>query len=208
MKRIRELQKQATRQRIIAAASRLFADKGIHGTTTEEVARLAGVAHGTVFAHFRTQEALLTAVIEEFGTAVAGRLHELASRSRGVGAVLRAHLTGLSESEGLYRRLVTEGFRLPARARASLVMVQSAISHHVSEAAEHAMEAGEIRRMPVALLFNTWIGLLHLYLANAELFAPEGGVLERRGSELYRHFLMLIRVEKPRTGKEDLQWKD
>ena len=204
----RQFQKQATRERIIAAASRLFAEKGILGTATEEVARTAGVAHGTVFAHFRTQEALLTAVIEEFGAAVAGRLHELASRSRGVGAVLRAHLRGLSESEGLYRRLVIEGVRLPPRARTSLVMVQSAISSHVSEAAEQAMEAGEISRMPVALLFNTWIGLLHHYLANRDLFAPEGGVLERRGPELYRHFLMLISEQKARRrGKEDSKWK-
>lgn len=195
----RQLQKQATRRRIVQAAARLFADNGILGTTTEAVARAAGVAHGTVFAHFHTQEALLTAVIEEFGAAVAGRLHVLASRSRGMAAVLRAHLKGLAESEGLYRRLVIEGFRLPPRARTSLVMVQSAISHHVSEAAERAMEAGEIRRMPVALLFNTWIGLLHHYLANSELFAPGGGVLERRGPELYRHFLSLIRTGQPRS---------
>ena len=192
----RQLQKQTTRKRIIQSASRLFADHGILVTTTEQVARAAGVAHGTVFAHFRTQEALIVAVIEELGADVAGRLHELASRSRGVAAVLRAHLKGLAEYEGLYRRLVVEGMQLPARARTSLVMVQSAISHHVSEAAEREMEAGSVRRMPVALLFNTWIGLLHHYLANADLFSPHGSVLDRRGPELCRHFLSLIRTEQ------------
>ncbi len=195
----RQDQKEATRQRILQVAARRFADYGILASTTEQVARDAGVAHGTVFAHFRTQEALVTAVIEEFGSAVAGRLHELASGSRSVGAVLRGHLKGLQEHEGLYRRLVLEGSQLPAGARTSLLMVQSAISHHVSEAAEREMAAGELRRMPVALLFNTWIGLLHHYLANAELFAPGASVLERRGAELLRHFLMLIRAQRPAT---------
>jgi hypothetical protein len=46
--------------------------------------------------------------------------------------------------------------------------------------------------MPLHLLFNTWIGLIHHYLMNRELFAPGASVVERHGRELLDHFMYLI----------------
>jgi len=189
----RKLQKESTRTRIIATARRLFAEKGIKATTTQEVASEAGVAHGTVFVHFSTQELLLTAVIEEFGRTMAGRLHQVVSRSADTAQALLAHLQGLMESEDLYARLVVEGGTLPPPVRTTLIMVQSAISHHISEIAERDMAAGKIQSMPVHLLFNTWLALIHYYLANAHMFAPAGSVLEKYGAQLHEHFVSLIR---------------
>jgi AcrR family transcriptional regulator len=188
----RKLQKESTRIRIIATAKQLFGEKGIIATTTQEVALEAGVAHGTVFAHFPTQEQLLTAVIEEFGQTVAGRLHKMVGLSADTAQALRAHLQGLIESESLYARMVIEGGILPPPARTTLIMVQSAISHHISEIAERDMEAGIIQKMPVHLLFNTWLALIHYYLANGDLFAPAGSVLEKCGAQLHEHFMRLI----------------
>lgn len=42
-----------TRQRLVEAATRLFAEKGLHGVTSHDVARAAGVASGTFYLHFR-----------------------------------------------------------------------------------------------------------------------------------------------------------
>jgi AcrR family transcriptional regulator len=42
-----------TRQRLLSAATRLFADRGLHGVTSHEIARAAGVAAGTFYLHFR-----------------------------------------------------------------------------------------------------------------------------------------------------------
>ncbi|MGO9412769.1 MAG: TetR/AcrR family transcriptional regulator [Spirochaetia bacterium] len=189
----RQQGKESTRLKLLEAAAALFAEKGISTTTTEHVAARAGVAHGTVFAHFPTQEALLIAVIDDFGTRVAGRLHELVAGSADTSGALAAHLRGLMETEGLYSRLISEAAALPRQARTSLVMMQSTISIHICQIAEKDMAAKKIRRMPVALLFNTWVALLHHYLSNANLFSPGRSVLERRGDELRRHFLSLIR---------------
>lgn len=54
------------RERIIAAAARLFGDKGYHDTTTAEIAEAAGVAAGTIYIYFSSKEELLVAVFEEF----------------------------------------------------------------------------------------------------------------------------------------------
>lgn len=47
------------REGILRAAKELFAEKGYDGTATAEIAERAGVAHGTVFHHFKTKENLL-----------------------------------------------------------------------------------------------------------------------------------------------------
>jgi AcrR family transcriptional regulator len=52
------------RARILAAASEVFASQGA-SATTEEVARRAGVAIGTVFRHFPTKDDLLAAIMKD-----------------------------------------------------------------------------------------------------------------------------------------------
>jgi AcrR family transcriptional regulator len=56
-----------TRARIIQAASQLFTEKGIVGTTTRAIAKLAGVNEVTLFRHFGTKEKLAKAIMDQFG---------------------------------------------------------------------------------------------------------------------------------------------
>lgn len=82
--RNRDSQKLETRQRIIEAAIRVFSRNGILASTTAEVAKEAGLSHGSVFAHFGTQESLVSAAIEDFGETLARRLHELVASGTGL----------------------------------------------------------------------------------------------------------------------------
>lgn len=188
----RQMQKDQTRKHLIETAFEQFAQRGLTTTRTADIAKAAKVSHGTVFAHFPTQEALLNAVIEEFGARVSLRLHELASCNNSLRDVLAAHLRGLTEFEAFYTRLVIEGRLLPESARNAFTIIQSSISFHLSQAAEREIKEGTIDPYPIHLLFNTWIGLIHYYLANNDLFAPEESVLERYGQELLEHYMRLI----------------
>jgi AcrR family transcriptional regulator len=51
--------KAATRRQILAAAERLFQEKGFDEATTRDIARAAGIASGTLFNYFATKEAVL-----------------------------------------------------------------------------------------------------------------------------------------------------
>lgn len=62
---LRERQKAATRAQILAAASDLFVELGYEATTTRAVAARAGVAVGTLFAHFPDKPALVSALLED-----------------------------------------------------------------------------------------------------------------------------------------------
>jgi len=188
----RSEQKRLTRARILEAAYRLFSRNGLGATTTLEVAKRAKVSHGLIFAHFATRETLVTAVVAEFSERVVVRIHDLVEAGASLREVLAAHLEGLSRHEAFYARLVTEGPSLPSTARATLIGIQSATAFHIAAAAEREMAASQIRRVPIPLLFNTWIGLVHHYLVNRDLFAPGESVLERRGAELLEHYLGLL----------------
>ncbi len=53
-----------TRQRLLDAAARVFAQSGFEGATTRAIAREAGVNEVTLFRHFQTKEKLLAAVVQ------------------------------------------------------------------------------------------------------------------------------------------------
>jgi AcrR family transcriptional regulator len=55
----REQAKTETREKIVQAVVRVVLDDGIHAFTVQNVATKAGVAHRTVYRHFRTREELL-----------------------------------------------------------------------------------------------------------------------------------------------------
>lgn len=196
----RAARKEQTRALLLETAYEVFATNGIAGTRVSDVAKAAGVAQGTVFVHFASQEALVEAVIGEFGSRIALRTHELAKARGSLEATLRAHLDGIAEFEPFYARLVIENRLLPQAARDALIDIQSAISFHFSQviAKEPAADG-----LAPHLLFNTWIGLVHHYLANGDLFAPEGRVIERYGATLIDTYLRLLDPSRRTTEKEE-----
>ena len=54
---------QATRDKLVAAAREVFAERGFAGTRMGDLADAAGVAHGTVYTYFDTKEDVLLAVM-------------------------------------------------------------------------------------------------------------------------------------------------
>ncbi|MBE9143292.1 TetR/AcrR family transcriptional regulator [Planktothrix mougeotii] len=54
----------ATRTRLLKAALKVFAEAGIAGATTKEIARVAGVNEVTLFRHFHSKEQLLASVVQ------------------------------------------------------------------------------------------------------------------------------------------------
>ncbi len=49
-------------EKILAAALKLFVERGFHGTPTSQIAKAAGVANGTLFHYFNTKEGLINAL--------------------------------------------------------------------------------------------------------------------------------------------------
>ncbi|MBL8968279.1 MAG: helix-turn-helix transcriptional regulator, partial [Spirochaetaceae bacterium] len=56
---------EAKRRAILAAAKRLFAERGFHGTSVADLARGTGLPVGSIYTYFENKEALMASVLEE-----------------------------------------------------------------------------------------------------------------------------------------------
>jgi AcrR family transcriptional regulator len=61
----RSLQKADRRQRLLRAAARLFAERGFHGVSIEDLGGAAGISGPAVYRHFPNKEAVLEALLVE-----------------------------------------------------------------------------------------------------------------------------------------------
>jgi AcrR family transcriptional regulator len=59
----KQIQSEQTRQRIIQAATRLFARKGFYGTSIAHLAQAVGLTKGALYHHFENKDAIFFAVI-------------------------------------------------------------------------------------------------------------------------------------------------
>ena len=61
----RERSRLQTRARLLESGRKLFAERGLHGVTSHDIAGGAGVAAGTFYLHFKDKEALFREIADE-----------------------------------------------------------------------------------------------------------------------------------------------
>ena len=190
---LRADQREATRRQLLDAGLRVVAERGFAAATTAAIAQACGKAHGTVFVHFRTRDALVGELVEEVGRSMSQRLAAIPDAGFGVADVVDAHLAALADHEVLYARLLREATTLPLAARARVFALQSGIGFRLRAALARDVARGAARAMDPVALANTWIALSNHYLMNRDLFAPGGSVVAARGAELKAQLLEIIR---------------
>ena len=102
-----------TRQRLLAAAARVYGRSGLTGATTRAIAGEAGVNEVTLFRHFQTKERLLAAVVgQNFSTHPTGPEPPLPAPTTDLRADLlvlaRHYETLLAENLPLVRAMLGE----------------------------------------------------------------------------------------------------
>lgn len=191
----RKKQKAETRLRIITEAVRVFAEKGFIATTTPDIAKAAGVSHGSVFAHFKSKEDLLIEVVESFLTQADKETRRAIKSCGSLKEVLMAHIAAMTPYEQLYAHLIRESHAMPKQLRALLTEINSAVSSHIMTVLDRQGYKG-LPKTKRFFVFNTWFGTLSHYLLNRDLFVTSGSVLEQHGDQIVRLFLCFIQFNE------------
>lgn len=189
----RDARKAGTRDQVVRKAMSACARSGFGAARTADIARAAGLSHGAIFVHFPTRGDLWREVASRMGREITGRLYELTHQGATLRDTLLAHTACLARYEALYRAFLLEGPYQTPDFRRVWTGIQSAVSTHLSKAID--AEATCLRPMPLHLFFNTWIGLVHHYIVNRDLFAPGASAMKRHGPQLVDHFLSLVARE-------------
>lgn len=190
----RKEQKQNTRAGLVNEAEKLFASKGISHTTTADISKALNVSHGTLFVHFSTRDDLIKAVVDEFGERLSASLGRRCSDELKLKELLKAHISVLAEFEDFYMRLISESQTLPPHIRSIIYAINASLSYRFYKAAKTEMNNGEIKQMTQVHFFNTWMGLLHYYIMNRDLFSEKTPILNQVGEELVQHFFYLVKT--------------
>ncbi|GHV39967.1 TetR family transcriptional regulator [Spirochaetia bacterium] len=187
----RQLQKEATREHILETAMRVYAEQGF-SVPVGVIAQEAGLAHGSVFLHFPAKEDLLNSTLERFFKGLGEKMHRLAEAGDDLETLLRGFLKVVADHEAFYKHLVMETHTLPPDMKNMIVSLRSANAHHFEMAAKRGIHQGRIKKLPLHLMFNTWMALVYYYLQNSEWFAPGQSVIKRRKNELVSFYMSLI----------------
>jgi AcrR family transcriptional regulator len=163
----------ATRNRLIAVARELFAERGYAGAPTEEIVQRAGVTRGALYHHFSDKKDLFRAVHEEIEDEV---IRVIASRMDGITDAREALRTGTLA----FLDFCTD----PSIARIALVDAPSVLGWQewreidlryslglVIAALEAGMEAGDFRRQASAPLAHLLVGAMSeagMMIANSD----------------------------------------
>lgn len=170
---------------ILAAAARLFVERGYDRATLREVAGEAGVSTGAVYAHYRTKEDLLVEICRRQAEAQEGALREALNffslQDGGFEKAFRAALApflALPAEEARRREMVNLLFwyesvrdpKLGALVRGAMVSWQEALAGRVRE----EQGAGRLRGDLDPKAFATILFALPFGLQLYELLSGEG----------------------------------
>ena len=165
----------ATRDRIVAAALRAFADHGFDGATTRDIADAAGVPQGLIAYHFAGKEALWRAAMDHIFGLLRGSLAERAAELADADATTRLrlllrHFVGFSAAHPeLHRLMIQEGKRDAVRTR-WLVETHVRPLYDVTARTLRALQrAGLVPRVPLVSLYYVLLGAAcHMFVVAPE----------------------------------------
>lgn len=151
-----------TTEQLVAAARRLFAEKGFAGTSTEEIVRTASVTRGAMYHHFTSKEDLFEAVFRREQEAIARRVQQTAAKKKGAWAQLKAgcdeFLTASLDPEIQQITLIDAPAVLGLNRINELECPRS--MQMLSNVIERAMQEGTLRRRPVMPVAQLLFGAL------------------------------------------------
>ncbi len=171
-----------TRDRILAAALKLFARRGYDGTTTKDLAEAAGVAEGTLFRHFETKKSILVQVATdgwiEILTDLLTEFSEMGSY-KAVAQVMKRRMMHLQKNADLLRVCFMEvQFHEDLRDR-----IQTDVIEKMTDVAEvffqTAMDQGIYRKMDARLVARVFLGMFAISgFSQTTLTDPNATVVE------------------------------
>jgi AcrR family transcriptional regulator len=107
--------RQATRDRVLEAASEVFAERGFHGATVEDICERAGFTRGAFYSNFSSKDDLVVELSQRHSEALVDRIRRASKREHASAAeVLRDVFAALADDSRERWLVLTTEFTLHA----------------------------------------------------------------------------------------------
>jgi AcrR family transcriptional regulator len=197
-----------TREMILQAALREFAEQGYDGATTASIARRVGVTQPLVHYHFGSKEALWRATVEWLFSRLEKRISESEREVQGMGPAARLvtltydFIDFFIEHPELSRLMVNEGIVHSPRLSWLVDAYLRPMFHKWEGFLLEGKEAGLIKPIPNSFILMAFLGALQNFFDVAPLAKEVFGVnaRSRDTAREYANALIEIFLEGASTG--------
>ncbi|MCK4654474.1 MAG: TetR/AcrR family transcriptional regulator [Candidatus Cloacimonetes bacterium] len=188
----RQIQKKKTRELILQMAKAEFVKKGFLNTTTSEIAEKAGIAHGTLFLHFKNKDSLIVEILDRELEEISSIIQNLISRAIDLEQLLLQYLDLLQEEEELFVVLARELPFYNEELRRKILFRDSIIRSHFHKAIELGIKEKRYRDVDVTSAVMFLFGTINYYLSLKPIFLKEGSVIKKFKPSIVKTFKQLL----------------
>jgi len=158
-----------TRDRLLAAAERVFDEKGFFGARMVDIAKAADCSIGAAYARFKDKDALFGGIVEAFCAESSNRIANVTGLAQTVDPVfvLRRFIAGTAAQfqthRGMFRAIMERGFESPTSIAPLIAMrgrMESLLTEVLRKALPTARDPLLTARVVVQMVFGFLIGPL------------------------------------------------
>jgi len=134
---------------IIEAAALVFAERGFHGATTQDIADVLGIRQASLYYYFSSKEAALELVclkgVEGFFDAAKSIAAERRSARERLSLLIKSHLSPLVDRANFVKVFLNERQHLPAESRRRIGRWSRGLERIFEQVIREGIESGEFR---------------------------------------------------------------
>ena len=155
----------------IEAAAKVFADKGFHGATTQDIAHEMGIQQGSLYYYFKSKEAALQEVCEYGFDVYVERMKKICSKEQPfeakILAIITSHLTNYSQKDSAMKVHNEQRLYLPAERRTRIKQLGSSYRQLLEQTLTQGVQEGVVREdIDTHFIAYSIIGMCNSWGAN------------------------------------------
>ncbi|MGI9145784.1 MAG: TetR/AcrR family transcriptional regulator [Chloroflexota bacterium] len=162
---VEQLRSQQRHERILEAATRVFAAKGYHGTLVDEIAAEADTSKGGVYFHFPNKQAIFLALFDRLSAMLRERIRvAVAAETEPVAraeAALKVVLFTFAGHRRLARLFMVEALGSGPEFNARMLQIRAAFAELIRRHLDEAVAAGAIPPLETTTAATAWFGAVN-----------------------------------------------
>ena len=203
--------KEATRQRILDAATEVFSEKGYHGSAVDDIVKASKTSKGSFYFHFPSKQEIFFALVDRLIVALARSTEEAIQRESGalakVSAALDTVFRTFSRHRSLAKILLVSGVGLGKAFDERLFAIHARFADAIKSHLDEAVGEGSIPPIDTELTAYVWMGAVNEVIVRW-LYTGKPEPLEGALDSLRELLLRSIRANEPGSANQMMPDED